>query len=103
MPNLIPSTDRSLASRGLGIERPFILRQTSRDLERLQSQTVLRVATVQAEGLVQTEKAREIDHLTRDAMSGQALLAKWRDFFFSSRRRHTRCSRDWSSDVCSSD
>src|SRR3989449_2517138 len=26
-----------------------------------------------------------------------------RRFFFSSRRRHTRCSRDWSSDVCSSD
>src|SRR2546429_5168728 len=25
------------------------------------------------------------------------------EFFFSSRRRHTRCSRDWSSDVCSSD
>src|SRR2546422_1533458 len=25
------------------------------------------------------------------------------DVFFSSRRRHTRCSRDWSSDVCSSD
>src|SRR2546429_9943723 len=24
-------------------------------------------------------------------------------FLFSSRRRHTRCSRDWSSDVCSSD
>src|SRR5690554_7889881 len=24
-------------------------------------------------------------------------------FFFSSRRRHTRCGRDWSSDVCSSD
>src|SRR2546422_11670519 len=30
--------------------------------------------------------------------------ASWRlFFFFSSRRRHTRCSRDWSSDVCSSD
>src|SRR6266498_1075321 len=30
----------------------------------------------------------------------------WRScarFFFSSRRRHTRCGRDWSSDVCSSD
>src|SRR5439155_7562658 len=29
----------------------------------------------------------------------------WRDvmFFFSSRRRHTRWPRDWSSDVCSSD
>src|ERR1041385_662276 len=27
----------------------------------------------------------------------------WCLFFFSSRRRHTRFSRDWSSDVCSSD
>src|SRR2546429_3676928 len=25
------------------------------------------------------------------------------NLFFSSRRRHSRCSRDWSSDVCSSD
>src|SRR3989337_3473466 len=34
-------------------------------------------------------------------------LSHWRMttlvFFFSSRRRHTRCYRDWSSDVCSSD
>src|SRR3989304_1846896 len=28
---------------------------------------------------------------------------RWHPLFFSSRRRHTRCSRDWSSDVCSSD
>src|SRR2546429_3133816 len=34
---------------------------------------------------------------TRVAYFGHAF------FFFSSRRRHTRCSRDWSSDVCSSD
>src|SRR5690606_39497361 len=27
----------------------------------------------------------------------------WVFFFFSRRRRHTRFSRDWSSDVCSSD
>src|SRR5207253_6704989 len=27
----------------------------------------------------------------------------WLLFFFSSRRRHTRWPRDWSSDVCSSD
>src|SRR5690349_24916864 len=27
----------------------------------------------------------------------------WLQFFFSSRRRHTRSLRDWSSDVCSSD
>src|SRR2546429_2407283 len=30
-------------------------------------------------------------------------IRKYFYFFFSSRRRHTRCSRDWSSDVCSSD
>src|SRR3989442_1585812 len=29
--------------------------------------------------------------------------SRWLFFFFSSRRRHTRCGRDWSSDVCSSD
>src|SRR5690606_41043663 len=30
-------------------------------------------------------------------------LGLWLLFFFSSRRRHTRFSRDWGSDVCSSD
>src|SRR5438045_8380786 len=30
-------------------------------------------------------------------------LRGWKGFFFSSRRRHTRCLSDWSSDVCSSD
>src|SRR5699024_12592109 len=30
-------------------------------------------------------------------------LKETTDFFFSSRRRHTRSKRDWSSDVCSSD
>ena len=34
-------------------------------------------------------------------------MTNWREkvlsFFFSSRRRHTRLRRDWSSDVCSSD
>src|SRR2546422_10857184 len=31
------------------------------------------------------------------------IISSWIVFFFSSRRRHTRCSRDWSSGVCSSD
>src|SRR5256884_4611326 len=35
-----------------------------------------------------------------DRLGGRCSLVL---FFFSSRRRHTRCSRDWSSDVCSSD
>ena len=79
MPNLIPSTDRSVIDRGLGIERPYILRQTGRALDRIQSHTIVRMAGVQAEGLVQGEKLREVDHLTRQAMSGHALLSKWRD------------------------
>src|SRR5205809_298583 len=36
----------------------------------------------------------------------KAGIVNWDDgdyVFFSSIRRHTRCSRDWSSDVCSSD
>src|SRR5436309_9466145 len=39
-----------------------------------------------------------------DGDVSRVLLANgWLIFFFSSRRRHTRFSRDWSSDVCSSD
>src|SRR2546429_1471033 len=41
-----------------------------------------------------------LDH-THDAMANR--MAARIGCFFSSRRRHTRCSRDWSSDVCSSD
>src|SRR2546429_9490029 len=38
-----------------------------------------------------------------NSISDTMLLSYDLFFFFSSRRRHTRCSRDWSSDVCSSD
>src|SRR2546427_6139380 len=44
----------------------------------------------------------QIDHVFH--MYGNALwVARRPDFFFSSRRRHTRFDCDWSSDVCSSD
>src|SRR5436853_1518015 len=33
----------------------------------------------------------------------QLTIIAMTNFFFSSRRRHTRCLSDWSSDVCSSD
>src|SRR5699024_11420554 len=36
-------------------------------------------------------------------LAGLRLTPRLRGFFFSSRRRHTRSKRDWSSDVCSSD
>src|SRR2546429_3101698 len=47
----------------------------------------------------QREDSEVINHIMRLA----TIVAECLFFFFSSRRRHTRCSRDWSSDVCSSD
>src|SRR2546421_9517658 len=42
------------------------------------------------------------EHIRKDAPSHRE-CASVILFFFSSRRRHTRSDRDWSSDVCSSD
>src|SRR5258705_6768937 len=38
-----------------------------------------------------------------NCIEAYGLLAYSVIFFFSSRKRHTRCLSDWSSDVCSSD
>src|SRR5690606_39644233 len=48
---------------------------------------------------------REPDTQHRARRHAEGNIAGWNvaAFFFSSRRRHTRFSRDWSSDVCSSD
>src|SRR5947209_10199039 len=43
-----------------------------------------------------------MDH-ARCALFGRRRVCSIVSFFFSSRRRHTRYWRDWSSDVCSSD
>src|SRR5271169_4055008 len=40
-----------------------------------------------------------VAHVFKDAFKDHGVYF----CFFSSRRRHTRCYRDWSSDVCSSD
>src|SRR5690606_40364287 len=48
-----------------------------------------------------TTRTRPIRHQIRFLLAG--FFSYTRVFFFSSRRRHTRFSRDWSSDVCSSD
>src|SRR6266536_886208 len=40
---------------------------------------------------------------TKEATPGLDEGVRPVEFFFSSRRRHTRSTRDWSSDVCSSD
>jgi hypothetical protein len=54
-------------------------RVTQRGLERLELRTTMRMAGVQGEGMVQTEKLREVDALTREAMTGHAMLRRWSD------------------------
>src|SRR2546421_1933511 len=48
-----------------------------------------------------------IEYISSSSVQGRVLDYEWVAcallFFFSSRRRHTRSDRDWSSDVCSSD
>ena len=62
---------RSLPMRG-GVDR-----RLSRSLSVLERATVLKVASVQASAIVQTEKMHEVDRLARSAMAGQAMLAQW--------------------------
>src|ERR1035441_10830004 len=47
------------------------------------------------------EEAAKLGVIVETTWFGQKRLGRL--FFFSSRRRHTRCLSDWSSDVCSSD
>ena len=54
-------------------------RRTFRALTALEERTLFRVAAVQAEDYVQTEKLHVIDHLSREALTGQAMLRKWVD------------------------
>jgi hypothetical protein len=49
-----------------------------RDVVRIAADSAVRVAQTQSTGIVQTEKAHEIDNLAREAMTGQALLARHR-------------------------
>lgn len=58
---------------------PYIRRSTERVVQRIGERGLVRLADVQAEGTVQMAKLREIDHLARTAMSGQAMLRKWAD------------------------
>src|SRR2546430_3895223 len=54
-----------------------------------------------AAGYPETEKLSEV--LLKLNETSLSQLRRDYDFFFSSRRRHTRFDCDWSSDVCSSD
>src|SRR5207302_3539789 len=54
-------------------------------------------------GSVRTHRVRIVLKVLIHLLLAGALLVSGLFFFFSSRRRHTSFSRDWSSDVCSSD
>src|SRR5690625_5663330 len=45
----------------------------------------------------------DVEKIINDVVEQIESKLQIKEFFFSSRRRHTRWPRDWSSDVCSSD
>jgi hypothetical protein len=71
--------DRLGLTRNPNIGSERMPRPTARALGEVGHRTTVRVANVQAEGIVQTEKVREVDHLTREAMTGQAMLNQFRE------------------------
>ncbi len=83
MPNELDIRDRlwprSQARPPVRLSLERLPRPTARALATIEHRTIVRMAAVQAEGLVQNEKLKEVDSLTREAMAGQALLARWRD------------------------
>jgi hypothetical protein len=71
MSNLVPShVNPSAPARSMD-------RAVSRQLSGLERETIISQARVHAAGVVQTAKLDEVDRLSRTAMSGQALLARW--------------------------
>ena len=54
-------------------------RSEERALLAVEARTLTRMAGVQGESLVQGEKLHEVDHLAREAMTGQAMLRRWAD------------------------
>src|SRR5207249_11806034 len=54
-------------------------------------------------GFVVDDAIVVLENITRYIEHGMDVVQAAFKVFFSSRRRHTRSKRDWSSDVCSSD
>ena len=80
MSNLVPNSSNPEVMPSVGVGLSTLAgsdRRTSRALSTVQRNTLVRMASVQAHAIVQTEKLHEIDRLTREAMSGQAMLNRW--------------------------
>lgn len=78
MSDLIPTNRLPMPAHGsaVGVRLP---RLTAKGLARLEHQTTMRLAGVQAEALVQGDKLDTLDSLSRKAMTGQAMLRRWAD------------------------
>ena len=74
MSNLVPSRRGEVSSGGVVVSR-----SAQRAIAEIEARTLTRLAGVQGESLVQGEKLHEVDHLAREAMTGQALLRRWAD------------------------
>lgn len=70
----LPEPTRRPTPRASGA---WVDRRLQRALVDLERRTAVRVAGVQADAVVQVEKTHELDRLTREAMSGQAMLSRW--------------------------
>ena len=74
------SVERFMAERSPAIRRGSRLpARTERALDSIEERALLRSAGVRAASLVQAVKLHEIDFLSREAMSGQAMLRQWAD------------------------
>lgn len=58
---------------------PRYSRQTERALVAIDHRTITRAARVHQEEIVQNEKLKAIDHLGREAMTGQAMLNSFKN------------------------
>lgn len=80
MPAIVPFGERPLAAgQRASVSEALAQSRTRRELARLESETITRIARTQSTGIVQAEKVHELDNLSREAMTGQALLARHRD------------------------
>jgi hypothetical protein len=80
MADLVPTSKRSELMPTVGVGLSVLVgsdRRTVRALANVQRNTLVRLASVQGHAMVQVEKVQEIDRLTREAMSGQAMLSQW--------------------------
>ena len=75
MSDLVPQSRQPLGASRLTPTRQD--RRLARELVEVESKTIVRIAQVQSEGLIHTEKLREVDRLAREAMTGHVMLVAW--------------------------